>query len=85
MSSRSLATPFLVVPRETSVPGQRKATMRGRRHQRPGASLWGMLHAAYLRHRSRVMLARLDETLLKDIGVSYAEAEYEANKPFWQA
>ncbi len=85
MSSRSLATPFLVVPRACPVPGRRDATMRGRRPQQPAASLWGILRAAYLRHRSRMMLARLDETLLKDIGISYAEAEYEANKRFWQA
>jgi hypothetical protein len=28
--------------------------------------------------------ADLDSHLLKDIGVSFAEAEAEANKPFWR-
>ena len=27
----------------------------------------------------------LDSHLLKDIGVSFTEAEAEANKPFWRA
>ena len=30
-------------------------------------------------------MAELDARMLKDIGVSYAEAEAEANKPFWLA
>ena len=42
------------------------------------------LRAAWRRHRSRTRIAGLDAHLLKDIGVSYAEAEHEANKPFWQ-
>jgi uncharacterized protein YjiS (DUF1127 family) len=44
-----------------------------------------LLHAAWHRHRTRHCLAELDAYLLKDIGVSYAEAEAEANKPFWVA
>jgi uncharacterized protein YjiS (DUF1127 family) len=43
------------------------------------------LHAAWRRHRTRRWLAELDGHALKDIGVSYAEAEAEANKPFWAA
>ena len=43
-----------------------------------------MIVAAYRRHRSRAALARMDSHLLKDIGVSFAEAEHEANKPFWR-
>ena len=42
------------------------------------------LRAAWRRHRSRRCLAGLDAHLLKDIGVGFAEAEAEANKPFWQ-
>jgi uncharacterized protein YjiS (DUF1127 family) len=42
------------------------------------------LDAMWRRHRSRQRIARLDASLLKDIGVSYAEAEAEANKPFWR-
>jgi uncharacterized protein YjiS (DUF1127 family) len=36
------------------------------------------------RHRGRRALRQLDEWLLKDIGVSRAEAEREARKPFWR-
>ena len=43
-----------------------------------------MLRTAYQRHRSRVALTQLDGHLLHDIGVSFAEAENEANKRFWQ-
>ena len=39
---------------------------------------------AYRRRRSRQAITELDAFLLKDIGVSYAEAEHEANKPFWR-
>lgn len=49
------------------------------------AALAGSLRAAWRRHRSRHHIAGLDAHMLKDIGVSFAEAEAEANKPFWQA
>ncbi len=35
------------------------------------------------RRRSRTFLSQLDDHILKDIGITYAEAEREANKPFW--
>jgi uncharacterized protein YjiS (DUF1127 family) len=41
--------------------------------------------ASWLRHRTRRYLAALDAQILKDIGITYAEAEAEANKPFWTA
>ncbi len=34
--------------------------------------------------RQRRMLAQMPDYLLKDIGVSRAEALHEANKPFWK-
>ena len=46
-------------------------------------NLRAMLRAAWRRHRTRRCLTELDAYLLKDIGISYAEAEAEANKPFW--
>jgi uncharacterized protein YjiS (DUF1127 family) len=42
------------------------------------------IRAAWRRYRSRQRIADLDRHLLKDIGVSFAEAETEANKSFWQ-
>ena len=39
----------------------------------------------YERHRQRRHLARLDERLLRDIGIDRADAMREVSKPFWQA
>jgi uncharacterized protein YjiS (DUF1127 family) len=46
-------------------------------------TFWAALRVGWRRHRSRQRIAGLDRFLLKDIGVSFAEAEAEANKPFW--
>jgi uncharacterized protein YjiS (DUF1127 family) len=46
---------------------------------------WDGVRAAWRRYRSRQGIAQLDGHILKDIGVSFAEAEAEANKPFWRA
>ncbi len=56
--------------------------------QRPQRALtWttvaGVVRTAWRRRRTRHAIVGLDKFLLKDIGVSYAEAEAEANKPFW--
>jgi uncharacterized protein YjiS (DUF1127 family) len=48
-----------------------------------GAPFWTTVRSAWRRYRSRQRIAQLDPHLLKDIGVTYAEAEAEANKPFW--
>ncbi len=37
-----------------------------------------------LRHRSRKELRHLSDEQLKDIGLSRAEAHYEATLPFWR-
>ncbi|HVC62064.1 MAG TPA: DUF1127 domain-containing protein [Acetobacteraceae bacterium] len=42
------------------------------------------LYAAWRRQRSRARITTLDAHLLRDIGVTFAEAEHEANKPFWR-
>lgn len=44
----------------------------------------GWVRTAWRRYRSRHRIARLDGQALRDIGVTYAEAEAEANKPFWR-
>ena len=38
----------------------------------------------YDRWRQRQALMRLDDHLLKDIGVSRADADLEGTKPFWK-
>jgi uncharacterized protein YjiS (DUF1127 family) len=43
-----------------------------------------MLLLFHERARQRQALRALDDRLLKDIGVSRADAEREANKPFWR-
>lgn len=47
-------------------------------------SLWDQLRAAWRRRQSRQRIAGLNSYLLKDIGVSFVDAEFEANKPFWR-
>ncbi len=42
------------------------------------------LRAALRRWRTRQRISQLDQHALRDIGVTYAEAEREANKAFWQ-
>ena len=42
------------------------------------------IHAAIDRHRQRQALARLDQRLLRDIGISAEQAREEARKPPWR-
>jgi uncharacterized protein YjiS (DUF1127 family) len=44
----------------------------------------GTLRMAFRRWRTRQRISQLDQHSLRDIGVTYAEAEREANKAFWQ-
>lgn len=37
------------------------------------------------RQRSRKQLAELDDAMLRDIGISRANADFEASKAFWRA
>jgi uncharacterized protein YjiS (DUF1127 family) len=53
-----------------------------RRHMADFAPAWAGIRAAWRRYRSRQRIAHLNTHMLKDIGVSFAEAEAEANKPF---
>ncbi len=48
-------------------------------------SFFGTLTLWYERDRERRQLASLDERILRDIGVSSADAAHEASKPFWRA
>lgn len=51
--------------------------------QTPRTGLIALVRAEWRRYRSRTMLAQLDDYMLKDIGVTRAEAQFEAGKPFW--
>jgi uncharacterized protein YjiS (DUF1127 family) len=53
---------------------------------RPGVfrSILGVLWLWWHRHRSRQLLAEMDERMLKDIGVSRMDAREEARKWFWR-
>lgn len=46
------------------------------------------VRAAFLewrrRRNGRLELVRLDERMLRDIGLTRVDAEYEINKPFWR-
>ena len=61
---------------------------RARRSARPAGNaaprLFGALREWRRRARDRAQLAALDDRMLKDIGVSRADAEFLANKPFWR-
>lgn len=48
------------------------------------SSVWHTLALWHERARERRALAELPAELLKDIGVSRAEAMREAQKPFWK-
>lgn len=50
---------------------------------RLAVSAWRWIGACRARARQRRVLARLDNRLLADIGVSRREAAMEAAKPFW--
>lgn len=36
------------------------------------------------RHRQRIELARMDQRMLRDLGLSAQDISSEADKPFWQ-
>jgi uncharacterized protein YjiS (DUF1127 family) len=46
-----------------------------------GCFVW--LRTVLRRRHSRVVLSGLNDHLLRDIGMTRAEAEFEINKPFW--
>ena len=47
--------------------------------------MMGALHGAVERRRSRRQLMTLSDQMMKDIGVSRADAMRESGKPFWRA
>ncbi|KZY68922.1 hypothetical protein A3742_08855 [Oleiphilus sp. HI0071] len=47
-------------------------------------ALKAKLNAWRVRHKTRAHLARLDDRMLSDIGLSRYDANKEAEKPFWE-
>ena len=74
--SRSLGRDFGAAPREHLL-SRRAASWLGR--VRATLRLWQD------RVSGRQQLLRLDEHVLRDIGITRLQAEAEANKPFWRA
>lgn len=58
----------------------RRSTITPRRR-----GLWQRLLGRLALHRSRTRLAGLDPHLLRDIGLTEAEAQAEARRPAWDA
>ena len=49
------------------------------------AGLFDLLMEWQERTRSRVLLARLDDRMLRDMGLTRADVDVEATKPFWRS
>ena len=77
---------YRIIPNQPPTHGWRqsapKPACRPQQPERPPMLAW--IREAWRRRRSRVYLSELNEHLLKDIGVTPAEAELEMNKPFWR-
>jgi uncharacterized protein YjiS (DUF1127 family) len=52
----------------------------------PGAvlRLWRLVRLWYERDRQRNALAKLDDRMLRDIGITRVDAMRECRKPFWR-
>jgi uncharacterized protein YjiS (DUF1127 family) len=66
--------------------GGRVARARRSTHAAGNAAsrLFGALREWRRRSNGRAQLATLDDRMLADIGISRADAEFLANKPFWK-
>ena len=66
--------------------GGRVAKARRAAHSAGTAAprLFGALREWRRRSKGRAQLASLDDRMLKDIGISRADADVLANKPFWR-
>ena len=73
-----------VIPFE--VGGARRMGSRRARHARRSISvrIVATLREWRRRARDRAQLARLDDHMLRDIGLTRADAEFLSNKPFWR-
>lgn len=69
-------------PRLAATDFRQKASRRRSRNLRGRVRVW--LREWRRRTRERAELAALDDRTLADIGISRADAEFLANKPFWR-
>lgn len=61
------------------------ALLAARKQRRPTQSLFALLRQALALRRSRARLGRLDDHLLRDIGLTRDDALAEAQRPLWDA
>lgn len=83
MSGSTLTHNFVIAPPSSPAIGPAAVAPRRGRGQKT-RSFRVQVREFWRRYRTRVAISGLDAYLLRDIGVTYAEAEQEANKPFWQ-
>jgi uncharacterized protein YjiS (DUF1127 family) len=74
MTTLSLRT----LPREVMRPRRRSVAV-------PVRGWLATVKVAWRRWHSRNLLSQLDDSMLKDIGLTRADVWYEARKPFWRA
>ena len=70
------------------VPRRRLGVIPHHRKRRAAGAAAGRVLATFRewrrRARDRVELSTLDERMLRDIGLTRADAEFLSNKPFWR-
>jgi uncharacterized protein YjiS (DUF1127 family) len=71
---------FRKIPLCLEAPADRWAGVRSR-----CAAGLAWLRAGYAVYRQRRALLRLDDAMLKDLGISRVDALQEGHKPFWRA
>ena len=68
---------------------RRRVPFSHHRRRRAAGNLGGRVLATLRewrrRSHDRAELANLDDSMLKDIGLSRGEAQFLSNKPFWRA
>ena len=70
------------------IPRRRLGAIPRHRERKAATDMAGRMLATFRewrrRARDRAELATLDNRMLKDIGLTRAEAEFLSNKPFWR-
>lgn len=71
--------------RVSAIPETGQTLTAAPRFRRRPVGLWLDVMAEWIeRARQRRQLGRLDDRMLKDIGLSRADVDAETRKPFWQ-